>query len=30
MYMYINTTQEISIVFEFYVKNQYKEKEEFQ
>jgi hypothetical protein len=30
MYMYIKTTQEIYIIFEFYVKNQYRQEQEFQ
>jgi hypothetical protein len=30
MYMYIKTTHEISIIFEFYVKIQYRQEQEFQ
>jgi hypothetical protein len=30
MHMYIKTTEEISIIFEFYVKNQYKQEQKFQ
>jgi hypothetical protein len=29
-YIYIKTTQEIIIIFEFYVKNQYRQEQEFQ
>jgi hypothetical protein len=30
MYIYIKTTQKISIIFEFYVKNQYRQEQELQ
>ncbi len=30
IYMYIKSTQEIFIIFEFYVKNQYRQEQEFQ
>jgi hypothetical protein len=30
MYMYIKSTQDFFIIFEFYVKNQYRQEQEFQ